>query len=97
MRLVSARAGTSPLLDFVYYESHGTVLMRSPWLAAAPAHEAMLQLGRSALGGAEPALEPGFALQRLKEPFRPLSDGDDLVSVCVKALLTACTNTPSGS
>ncbi|MGL4551561.1 MAG: hypothetical protein ACRC33_10270, partial [Gemmataceae bacterium] len=72
--------------EFMYFPGDGTVLLRSPVTAADRARELLDCVFAAAFGAPPEDLRPGFALDRLKEQFRPLPDADDVLSVRVTAL-----------
>ncbi|MGL4554080.1 MAG: hypothetical protein ACRC33_23200, partial [Gemmataceae bacterium] len=72
--------------EFMYFPEDGTVLLRSPVTAAERARELLDCVFGAAFGAPPTDLRPGFALDRLKEQFRPLPDADDVLSVRVTAL-----------
>jgi hypothetical protein len=87
----SRQAGTQrpPLTEvaqFVYYPRDGTVLLHSPFRAVEQIRGLLTCFGREALGSDIVYDRPAFALERLRLPFHPLPDADDMELVRVKAL-----------
>lgn len=72
--------------ELVYFPADGTVLLRCPWPDDTRAREVMRCVFEAALGAPLGKVRPGFALDRLREPFRPLPDADDVLSARLTAL-----------
>jgi hypothetical protein len=75
-------------LVFVYDPRDGRVFLRARQRSGPGIQELLRRFGRTVLGvelGSD-CLAPAFRLDRLKEPFRPTPDAEDMESVRVKAL-----------
>jgi hypothetical protein len=73
-------------LQFAYYPRDGTVMLQMP-PAAAEVRERLLDcFGRHTLGSPPKEASRVFALDRLKLPFHPVPDADDMEAVRVKTL-----------
>lgn len=72
--------------DVVYYPRDGTVLLRSPLRSADRVQEFWQCVSRAVLHAPLKSEQSGFALDRLKQPFQPLPDDEDIEEVRVKTL-----------
>lgn len=71
---------------FVYYPEDGTVLLKSHLRSAHRVAELLSRFGEVVLGSLVTSIDAAFDLERLKSPFHPLPDADDMELVRVKAL-----------
>jgi hypothetical protein len=94
-RLAEAFAGGEPrrqspsravCLQFAYYPQDGTVMLQAPPGPADVTRSLLGCFGRHTLGCPLDVAPKAFALDRLKLPFHPLPDADDMELVRVKTL-----------
>jgi len=71
---------------FVYAPANGTVLLQSPLRSVDRVRELFEYFGRAVLGTTITPRGDVFDLDRLKLPFQPLPDAEDMESVRLKAV-----------
>ncbi|HYH65702.1 MAG TPA: hypothetical protein VD866_13480 [Urbifossiella sp.] len=86
-RLTVRRLRPALTVLLAYDPRDGTVFLTAPLRAAGDAPALFRCFGRAVLGRPVAAAGDAFDLDRLKLPFRPLPDADDMELVRVKALL----------
>jgi hypothetical protein len=71
---------------FAYYPQDGTVLLHAPPQPVSLVRDLLACFGRDVLGAPVQSEVASFALDRLKHPFHPLPDADDMEMIRVKTL-----------
>jgi hypothetical protein len=85
-RVTPAGRRASGVVQFNYYPREGAILLRTSVRSAEWARVLLSHFGQQILASPAEEVTPCYALDRLKFPFHPLPDADDMEQVRLKTL-----------